>query len=190
MPKGKIHRAQLCELCEGEFFRHRTARFCSYKCRGDAREPRRPIDDRFFEKVDKSGNCWLWTGTINAGGYGLIWNRRADKAHRVSYVIHKGAIPDGKMVLHACDVRNCVNPEHLYVGDAKQNARDMEERHRHPHIAPKGEQHHHAKLTNSDVLEIRRRDAAGESRAAIAASFGIVPPTVSKISSGRSWAHL
>jgi len=81
---------------------------------------------RFLKKVKKSNDgCWLWTGGITIWGYGQFWlSGREYGAHRISYSMHRGKIPKGKFVLHSCDVRNCVNPSHLFIGTQKQNVHD------------------------------------------------------------------
>lgn len=82
--------------------------------------------DRFFQKVDKSGECWLWVGALNTKGYGSFsFKGRRLGAHRFSYKLHKGEIPEGMFVCHSCDVPNCVNPDHLWLGDNSDNMRDM-----------------------------------------------------------------
>lgn len=82
---------------------------------------------RFTEKyipVTESG-CWLWTGSATPAGYGQIKaGRKLQRAHRVSWELHRGPIPDGLMVCHRCDVPSCVNPDHLFLGTAKDNFRD------------------------------------------------------------------
>ena len=91
---------------------------------------------RFFEKVKKdSSGCWLWTGAIYASGYGQFYNgadtragakgAHMELAHRVAYKLRYGEIPEGMLVLHTCDVRHCVNPDHLFLGTHKDNTQDM-----------------------------------------------------------------
>ena len=89
-------------------------------------KPQQPtIEQRFWEKVDKSGECWLWTGAKTAEGYGAFSvNKKRVYAHRFSYTQHHGEIPAGSMVLHKCNNPGCVNPSHLYAGSAKDNAVD------------------------------------------------------------------
>ena len=85
----------------------------------------------FWAKIEKTSGCWLWTrGRRN--GYGVVANTRGRPltiyAHILSYVLHKGPIPAGLMVLHTCDVRHCVNPAHLYLGDYSDNIQDAWDR--------------------------------------------------------------
>ena len=84
-----------------------------------------PSWDRFWSKVDTSGDCWEWTGRMTAAdGYGGIKVLGEQAAHRVSWVIHHGPVPDGLWVLHHCDNRKCVRPDHLYLGTVQDNNRD------------------------------------------------------------------
>jgi HNH endonuclease len=91
-----------------------------------------PNIDRFMARVEKQEDgCWYWMGSRGVNDYGFLsrnagWETRY--AHRWSYIHHKGPITDGKMIRHTCDVRFCVNPEHLIEGDSVDNVRDMIER--------------------------------------------------------------
>ena len=85
-------------------------------------------EQMFWEKVDKrsENECWNWLGAINQNGYGKIYrDYTAKSAHRISFEMHKGSILKGKNVLHTCDNRRCVNPNHLYLGTFKDNTKDM-----------------------------------------------------------------
>ena len=85
--------------------------------------PRPSLEDRFWSRVDKTDGCWLWTGALVTGGYGSIGlgQRRNGLAHRVSYELHVGPIPNGLQIDHLCRVRRCVNPAHLDVVTIREN---------------------------------------------------------------------
>lgn len=146
------------------------------------------LADRFNDQhipVTETG-CWLWTGRMTANGYGTISdNYRSKSAHRVSYELHHGPVPDGAVVCHKCDVKACVNPSHLYAGTHKENYADARNRGR---LRPRrGETNPRAKLTREQVLEIR---ASSEMGTELARRFGLSKSTVCQIRKGLRWKHL
>jgi hypothetical protein len=82
--------------------------------------------ERFWANVEKTDNCWIWTGYKNSAGYGnLSLNYGEKKAHRYAWAVTYGQIPAGMFVLHRCDNPSCVRPDHLFLGDQKANVQDM-----------------------------------------------------------------
>lgn len=148
-----------------------------------------PLSERFWQKTRQAEDgCILWTGCINSKGYGIIsvdgW---PTLAHRVAYEMAHGPIPPGQFVHHRCDCRICVNVAHLEVVTHERNMREMVEAGR----ATRGERNPHAKLTASQVVEIRRRYAAGGvSMAALAREYGVAAPSIHDIVHGYTWAHI
>ena len=143
--------------------------------------------DRFFSKVNKLQNgCWLWTGCKDNGGYGRFWLFNQNiKVHRFSYELHKGQIPEGKEIMHTCDRRECCNPSHLCAGSHEENMYDMKVKGRAKPV--RGEDKKNAKLTESQVLEIRNSTIAQRQLAKI---YGVSPCQISKIRTGKEWKHL
>lgn len=95
------------------------------------------IEDRFWPKVRQGEGCWEWQASRTSEGYGQISsNGRPVGAHRISWEVHFGEIPDGKCVLHRCDNRSCVRPDHLFLGDRAENNRDTHAKGRWSYNAP------------------------------------------------------
>jgi hypothetical protein len=134
--------------------------------------------------VTESG-CWIWLLRVDTPGYGRIAaNRSSVPAHRVSWVTYRGTIPDGMQVLHKCDVRCCVNPDHLFLGTHSDNMRDMYAKGRHPRSGQRGEKHHRAKLTAQEVAEIR---SSSELQKILAQKYRVGQSQISSIRRGASW---
>ena len=140
-----------------------------------------PPEIRFWRFVEKRDECWLWTGNTMHSGYGNfgIGVKNSDGAHRFSWRMHRGEIPKGMFVCHKCNVKLCVNPDHLYLGTPAKNSRDAQE---------DGLLEH--KLSVEKVLEIRRLSADGFSLSALAARFGVTDSMIGHIRAGRSWTHV
>lgn len=141
---------------------------------------------RFAAFVAKSRGCWIWRGARAKNGYGVFTAEgRQQKAHRLAYKLWRGPIPVGLLVCHACDVRACVKPSHLFVGSQRDNVRDMRSKGRDR--PPRGEINAQSKLRDRDVHRILE-DAAPAHR--VARALGVSLTTVNEVRRGRRWAHV
>lgn len=137
-------------------------------------------------KVNDRG-CWVWCGPRGDDGYGLIRlpPRKTYRVHRAMYEATKGD-PAGKLVCHRCDTPLCVNPDHLFLGEPKDNSADMVRKGR----SAKGEQVGTSKITESDAKLIIRMYSLGVGTTAIAKAVGISGVHVARIIRGEAWGHL
>lgn len=149
--------------------------------------------DWFWAKVSKNGPihpvlgtaCWLWTASVTEGYGNMGWDKKIQKAHRISWKIHFGEIPDELCVCHDCDNRLCVNPSHLFVGTKQDNADDMVSKGRGRGGHAPGETHPVAKLLDADVEEIKRLHATGQyTQKYIAAMFSVDQSHISRVVRG------
>lgn len=142
--------------------------------------------EQFFAKVAKGAGCWTWKGRVNPRGYGRFnYGGRNVAAHRLSFELANGPIPPGMFVLHKCDVRHCVNPDHLWLGDQFDNMRDMAAKGRSG--VKRGEHSHWALLSEEQVKEVL---ASSEAGAVLARRMGVAPTTIYAIRRGRTWKGL
>lgn len=161
---------------------------------------RKPLDIevRFWRYVSKTDTCWNWTGSGSGpkGAYGAMnINKKSCKAHRVSWEIHRGPIPEGMCVLHKCDNPRCVNPDHLFLGTKKDNTQDMVKKLRHytvtkPEFILRGSEANPAKLNEKQVFQIRRLSLKGVSGHRIALWCGMSRSTINRAIDGTNWQHV
>jgi hypothetical protein len=147
--------------------------------------------ERFHEKwiLDPETGCWEWTAAKMGRGYGFIkvpGTRTQVGAHRLSYLIHEGIIPDGMSVCHVCDNPGCVRPTHLFLGSTKDNLQDMKQKGRHLY----GDRNSVSKLDDDKVRRIHQLSSKGVSQGRIGKLFGISQGTVFKILHGERWEHI
>ena len=143
------------------------------------------LDNIVEEDGPLESKCWIWTGVTNGNGYGRYGN---DRAHRVAYRCFVGEFPEDLQINHHCDVRLCINPEHLYAGTQKQNTADMFARRRE---APRrGEQNGKARLTEQQAVEVLKLLNEGHSQASIGRRLGVNEWCVGFIARGTSWRHV
>jgi len=164
------------------------------------------LDFQFSDKVRfmkfvqiKQDDHWMWTGATDKDGYGVFTLRyKYIRAHRASWLFFKGPIPEGKHVLHKCDIPGCVRPDDLFLGTNLDNSQDMmrKGRHRsgmmlHPECAAKGEAHGNAKLTDEIVREMRRRYVPRKvTFEQLAKEFDVSIALVHNVVHGDGWRHV
>lgn len=205
-----MKKAKTCEHCKKPFLpkypiaeeRWERIRFCSYRCshagmRGEPRstkgKPKSTVEERFWAKVPSraSNVCWPWSGSRGLYGYGVMSKTCRGKsgsvhmAHRLSWEIHFGEIPEGMCICHKCDNPPCVNPKHLFLGTKADNAQDRNAKGRHTNQS--GEHNGHARLCRQDIDRIIRLLELGRPQSEIAAMFGVKQPHISRILRGAAW---
>jgi hypothetical protein len=149
--------------------------------------------ERFWAKVDKSGDCWLWTAVLDHRGYGHIRvGDRMASAHRTSWELAFGPIPagpgyHGTCVLHRCDTPRCVRPEHLFLGTNEENMADMVRKNRQ--AKQRGDGHPSSKISSHHVAVIRALHAWGVplSLRRLAEMFRVSPAEISHVRNRRNW---
>ena len=170
-------------LCRGWCQRH----YARWRCYGDPNKsktiPRKDtLKQRLYRQFMVSdGSCREWTGTKSIHGYGFIKkNYKTMTAHRVSWEIHHGEIPSGMFVCHKCDNKGCVNPDHLFIGTAKDNTQDAISKGR----AAIGDRHPMAKLSYGLVADIANSELPVKFLAEI---HNVHISTIYKAKCGKSW---
>ena len=158
----------------------------------------------FKEKMKHMPNgCIEWQGNIDSTGYGrFCFHRQTTLAHRASWMIFRGEIPNDLCILHKCDNPPCVNPDHLFVGDRKDNAKDMSAKGRQwvqknpagrpicpTELKARGEQHGMSKMTDEIVKAIRIRASEGTTGKVLAHEYSCSRSLISQIIRGEIWAH-
>lgn len=147
------------------------------------------LAERLWGHVEKTDGCWNWTAAINDSGYGVITDRARKchhRAHRLSWELAHGPIPADQLVLHKCDNRRCVRPDHLFLGDHAENARDKVAKGRQR----MGDGHQSSKLKTADVIAIRTAPHDTKTRRELAKRFQVQQATICGIQAGRSWRHV
>jgi hypothetical protein len=135
--------------------------------------------------------CWDWNGKRNPKGYGIIKvNNKEWYAHRVSFELHNGPIPEGLFACHKCDRPCCINPHHLFAGSSMDNTTDMIAKGRHVIKAQKGEEKYNSLLNDDLVRHIRQCRLLGETCISIATRLGVNSRTISNAAIGTSWSHI
>lgn len=146
--------------------------------------------DRFWSKVDPSGDCWEWTAHRKSRGYGQFTVRKGQfyGAHNVSFALVHGPIPPGKVICHRCDNPPCVNPDHLFLGTQVDNAVDMLAKDRGNRA--RGAAQASARLTEDDVRAIRQAEKGRRYLRDLAEKYGVSVRTIQQVRRGATWRHV
>jgi hypothetical protein len=194
-----------CRECSAPFLttkhaiNHGKGFYCSHACFMAYRHKPEP---RFWKNVEKGEGCWLWKGLLSAGYGQLRVGEKQIGAHRYSWELHNGPIPEGLFICHRCDNRRCVRPDHLFLGTCRDNLLDALAKGRiaigersvsytRPETRRRGSQNGLAKLTEEQVGEIRRRYAAGGvTQLSLAQQFGVDRTLISLIVRRKGWKHV
>lgn len=218
MPGPRPNPPKSCEWCGEQFVKHcasatAAARFCSKRCSNTATAAKGgvekrfkveerivPLAERFWRFVVKSSDpakCWGWAGATNEAGYGQIQRGARGEgrvsAHRLSWELHNGSIPEGIDVLHRCDNPPCSRPACLFLGTNLDNIHDRMAKGRpgvQPHHMPRGAAHQNSRLTEGDVRAARRLRSQGRTIRAIAETFGVSSSTMYSALRGKTWSHV
>lgn len=206
--RGKLVYGKPCRICKKLSLvpEHRLkwgrGDYCSRACVSKAQSSSvASPEERFWDKVDKSGPivrpalgpCWVWVGSRHAHGYGKIFvGGKTVRAHRFAWELERGSIPDGLHVLHKCDHPSCVRLSHLFLGTHAENVRDMISKNRA--APPRGEVHHHVRLTEDIVRRIRaEHDPAWKSGFGcreLGKKYGVSPTAIHAIVHWKTWKHV
>lgn len=146
------------------------------------------LEDRFWSKADKTGECWNWLYSKNEYGYGhFYYNGKTFTASRLAWKLTNGEIPLGLEVCHICDNPACVRPQHLYLGTHKENMRESFRKKRSRIPGLKGEAHYKTKLTLEQVEEIRSECTKGVQQKFFALKYDLSPSAICSIVRERNW---
>jgi len=144
--------------------------------------------------VVDDNDCWIYQGEIGRHGYGVVTigqrrdgDRRRVQAHRYFYESLRSAIPDGLFCCHKCDVRACVNPDHIFLGTQQDNISDMMAKGRNGLTGAKGERNGFAKIDAETAKLVKIAHGTNKD---VAERFGITPSSAQAIRSGRNWRHI
>lgn len=185
--------ARTCVQCGASFLawpynvRNGRAICCSRSCAN--KRLRNVVGRKLIEQnsiPEPNSGCWLWTGAYKKG-YGVVGiSRKSWQAHRLSYLVFGGVLLADDMIMHSCDNPWCVNPEHLKAGTHADNMQDAVSKGR----MPRGSSKWTAVLKETQIPEIRRKLARGETQTSIGAEYGVDPSTVRLIARGKTWGWL
>lgn len=195
-----------CSICEKEFFFYSSnrprAKFCSNLCHMKNIAKKRTFwaNSTYEEKLDNlrkryeakvirtENDCWDWLGALDDGYGQLRFHKAKLRAHRASWILHKGNILNNISVLHSCDNRKCTNPEHLFLGSRADNNADMVKKGRNKFF--KEQDNPRAILNNDHVKKIKELLRLSRPIQEIADQFKVARHIIYSIRSKKTWVHI
>lgn len=202
----KINKTANCKYCNKEYpianwqIKSNKKPFCNRTCYNKYRLSIPPYE-RFWKYVEKTDSCWVWKGCTWDSGYGTLQiNKRPHLVHRFSYILHFGEIPNNLFVCHTCDIPNCVNPKHLFLGTTQDNTKDKVRKNRqakgktagaytHPEKILRGSMIGISKLKEEDVIKIR--NTCNEiSRKELAKIYNVKNSAIDCVINRKTWKHV
>lgn len=148
-----------------------------------------PVSDRFWKQIERTKDCWNWSGTYDNHGYGRFrYDGRKWRAHRLAWLFSIGFIPGSLHVLHKCDNPKCCNPNHLWLGTHQDNIDDREKNGRNR--PPIGERHSCHVLTEVEVKNIRKLLSSGKGMTFLSIKYGVSKTTIWNIQTRKTWKHI
>lgn len=173
------------------------------KRNGKIGRPLARMEERFWSKVKKGPDCWEWqAGCFRGGGYGMFWRDGKNMgAHRVSWEIHRGLIPEGMFICHRCDNPPCVNPAHLFLGTPADNQADASRKGRlpagsrhhmrqQPELILRGDDAPWSKLTSEKIVRIRRLHSEGANASELSRRFNVSRWAIRRVVARETWKHI
>lgn len=190
---------RICQSCQTDFMAEQrevnrgAAKYCSISCGMKFRNslnPGNPIEI-FYKNISRdhhSDGCWIYKRLENTGYGSITIKRKSVRAHRFSYILYFGQIPDGMLVCHKCDRPSCVAPDHLFLGSSKDNRQDMIKKGRGNF--PRGNKQPSSVLNDEKVHEIKLKLLNGERTIDIAKEYLVKRNVVTDIKRNKNWKHV
>lgn len=175
--KYSISISLVSNIKNGKTYKHITGT----QTRPTTNKPIEMYKERLYSKTKIVGECIVWTGLLATNGYGKISiNGKTISTHRMAYILEYGHIPDGLVVRHLCNIKSCINTNHLQLGTQAENMMDV----------LNSDHNSFAKLTTKQVKDIKKMLSNGENKEKIANLFDVSYHSIYRIATNRTWKNV